>query len=97
LRALVIDPFKREIRETDIERTLPSLQAAVGGNIEFAVWIDRRDTLYVADFAKWRERFTIGNTRSYSGYGVVVGVNGDGATAPAKVSLDALRGVVRFP
>jgi len=97
MRALIIDPFRKEIREFEIEKSLSAYQAAVGGFIEFAVFIDRRDVLYVADLAKWPERFLIGRQRSYSGCGLVIGATRDGDAAPAKVSADALRGVVRFP
>jgi hypothetical protein len=97
LRTLIIDPFKKEVREADIEPSLAAFQAVVGGDLEFAVRIDRRDLLYVSDFAKWPERFTIGNVRTYSGCGLVIGATGEGASAPARVSIDALRGVVRFP
>ena len=97
MRTILIDPFRKEVRETDLEANLWSLQAAVGGDIEFAVRIDKHDFLYVADRVWCTERFVVGGTRSFAGFGVVVGVTGDGATAPAKVALDALRRVVRFP
>jgi len=97
MRALIIDPFKKEVSEVEIEKNLAAYQAAVGGYLEFAVLIDRRDVLYVADLAKWPQRFYVGKNRSYSGYGLVIGATREGEAAPAKVSVDALRDVVRFP
>ena len=56
IRSIVIDPFLREVREAQIENSLEEFQRICGGGyIEFGIWINRKDVLYVNDFAHWRE------------------------------------------
>jgi hypothetical protein len=102
VRAIIIDPFRREVREADIENSLEEFQRIVGGGyIEFGVWINNRDVLYVNDFAFWPERFLIGPRHAFSGTGLITG--GDSyrkrgrLTNDARVPLDEIQEIVRFP
>lgn len=102
MRAVIIDPFLREVREADIENTLEEFQRIVGGGyIEFGVWINRRDVLYVNDFAFWEERFTIGPRHAFSGCGLIIGDDTDSKSKDlargARVPLAEILNVVRFP
>jgi hypothetical protein len=99
MRAVIVDPFKREVREADVENTLEELQRIVGGGyIEFGVRVERVDLLYVNDFAHWPERFMIGEKHAFSGCGVIIGddAKGKGSAKYARVSAEAVRGIVRF-
>ena len=79
IRSIVIDPFLREVREAQIENSLEEFQRICGGGfIEFGIWINRKDVLYVNDFAHWRESFVIGEQRVFSGCGLITGGNGSG-------------------
>jgi hypothetical protein len=94
-----IDPFLREVREAQIENSLEEFQRICGGGyIEFGIWINRKDVLYVNDFAHWRESFVIGEQRVFSGCGLITGGNGSGndMDRSARVPLDEIRRVVRF-
>ncbi|HEY3745528.1 MAG TPA: hypothetical protein VGL17_04760 [Gemmatimonadaceae bacterium] len=95
IRAIIIDPFLREVREAEIQNQLEEYQRICGGGyIEFGIWINRKDVLYVNDFAHWRESFVIGEQRVFSGCGVITG--GNSGERPARVPLDEIRRVVRF-
>jgi hypothetical protein len=101
VRAVIIDPFRREVREADIENSLEEFQRIVGGGyIEFGVLINNRDVLYVNDFAFWEERFQIGQRHVFSGCGLITGGDsngkGEGLTRAARVPLEEIRSVVRF-
>lgn len=98
IRGIVIDPFLREVREAEIENSLEEFQRICGGGyIEFGIWINRRDVLYVNDCAHWRESFVIGEQRVFSGCGLITGGNGSGnMDRSARVPIDEIRKVVRF-
>jgi hypothetical protein len=101
MRAIVIDPFLHEVREADIENTLEEFQRIVGGGyVEFGVWVNRRDVLYVNDFAFWEERFMIGPRHVFSGCGLIIGGDSDSESKVARgarVPLAEIINVVRFP
>ena len=101
IRAIIIDPFRREVREAWIANDLYEMQFICGGGyLEFGIWINRREPLYVNEWASWPERFIIGGIRSFSGCGLITGADADGddgdATS-AKVSVQEIRNVVIFP
>ena len=98
MRAIIIDPFLREVREAEIENSLGEFQYIVGGGyLEFGVWINNREPLYVNDFAHWKQRFLIGTSHVFSGCGLIVGGDGKGEARGARVPLVEIRNVVRFP
>jgi hypothetical protein len=99
IRAVIIDPFRREVREAEIENALSEFQHICGGGyIEHGIFINRRDVLYVNDFAYWPDSFEIGGQRIFSGCGLITGGNGsDGdMDRSARVPMDQIRKVVRF-
>lgn len=101
IRAIIIDPFRREVREAWIANDLHEMQFICGGGyLEFGIWINRREPLYVNEWAHWPERFIIGGIRSFSGCGLITGAdedNDEGDTTSAKVSVQEIRNVVVFP
>jgi hypothetical protein len=97
IRSIIIDPFRREVREAEIENRLEEFQYIVGGGyIEFGIWINRKDPLYVNDFAFWRAHFIIGGIRAFSGCGLITG-GGTGNARSTRVSVKEIRDVVVFP
>lgn len=99
LRAIIICPFLREIREAKINDDLEEYQRICGGHyIEFGVWINGKDVLYVSDFARWRESFVIGERHIFSGTGLITGgdARGKKMSKSARVPLAEIRAVVRF-
>jgi hypothetical protein len=99
LRAIVIDPFRREICEVEIDDDLEEYQRICGGHyIEFGAWINGKDVLYVSDFARWREFFVIDERLPFSGTGLITGgdARGKNMSKSARVPLEEIRGVVRF-
>ena len=100
LRVVIIDPFRREVREAWIADDWNEMQYICGGGyLEFGIWINQREPLYVNEWAHWPERFVIGGVRSYSGCGVIAGADGrsSGKRKSAKVSVEEIRNVVVFP
>jgi hypothetical protein len=99
MRAIIICPFRQSVHEAEVENSLKELQRIGGGYIEFGVWINHRDVLYVNDFAFLEEKFAIGRAHVFSGCGVITGGNGRGRNMDksARVSLQEIRNVVRFP
>jgi hypothetical protein len=90
IRAIIICPFTREVRETRIENSLQEFQSICGGGyVEFGIWINRRDVLYVNVFPHCAECFEIG------GKGVFYGTDGS-MDRSAGVPLEEIRRVVRF-
>jgi hypothetical protein len=99
IRAIIICPFSREVRETQIENALDEFQRICGvGYIEHGIWINRRDVLYANDFAHWPECFEIGGQRVFSGCGLITGGNGTGKSMDrsARVPLEEIRPLIRF-
>jgi hypothetical protein len=99
IRAIIICPFTREGREAQIENSLEEFQRICGGGlIEFGIGINRRDVLYVNDFAHWEECFEIAGQRICSGGGLITG--GDSANGSmersVRVPLQEIRPLVRF-
>ena len=99
MKAIIIDAEKREVRETDISGDLKSLQAAVGGYIEL-VRLDDANDLYVNEegLLHGEQNFFEyqGAHQPFAGNGVIIGVTQEGATAPATISAEAVRGRVVF-
>jgi hypothetical protein len=98
LRAIIIDPFLGEVSEAEIKDDLEEYQRICGGYIEFGVWINNKDVLYVSDFARWRESFVIGERHVFSGTGLITGgdARGKNMSKSARVPLAEIRNVVKF-
>jgi hypothetical protein len=100
LRTIVIDPFRREIREAEIDDDLEEYERICGCHyIEFGAWINGEDIPYVSEFARWRESFVIGERLTFSGTGLTTGGDacGKSMSKSARVPLegDTGRGAVR--
>jgi hypothetical protein len=101
LRALVIDSDAREIREYE-NTGLESLQKAVGGYIEHALWLPGGDVLFVNEEGLLRLKQSnwfsvVGARQPFVGNGVVVGpVDRNGDEQDATISAEALGRLVRF-
>jgi hypothetical protein len=99
IRAIIICPFTREVRETQIENSLEEFQRICGGGfIEFGIWINRQDVLYVNDFAHWAECFEVGGKRVFSGCRLITVGDGIGGSMDrsARVPLQEIRPLVHF-
>ena len=99
IRAVITCPFTPEVRETRLENSLQEAQRICGGGyVEFGIWINRRDVLYVNVFPRWAECFGIGGKRVLSGCGSITAGHGtDGSTdRSARVPLEEIGRVVRF-
>ena len=72
--------------------------AFAAGFIEFGIWINWQDVLYVNDFAHWGECFEIGGQRIFSGCGLITGGDGRGGSMErsARVPLREIRPLIRF-
>ena len=108
MRAIVVDPVNREVREQEVEGKLSTLQAVVGGNIE-AIYLDD----WVPDLAghhffvneegrmiptlavqRWSLR---GWPEAWlCGPAILLCDNGHGGEAPATASLETVRELVQF-
>lgn len=77
MKAIKIDPFKREITAIDIAGDLRSLQETVGGLIEASLTLQNDDVIWVNEeflYAPEKAWFKVtGNDQPLSGYGCVIG------------------------
>ena len=75
MRALIINPYRYEVTETDIPPSLEGIQSAVHGSIEFVHQFPNGDILYVNGNGQGRfdARFGLGGGNTAPGYGVIVG------------------------
>lgn len=107
MRAIIIDAEKQEIREeTCTGNTLEFMQKAVGGLIEPAFVIywktssGPEDYLYVNEeglLSQPKHFFVIdGVNQPFAGNGVVMGLNSEGETVGAEISLEKVKKMVRF-
>ena len=99
MRALQIDSTARTVTEVYIDGSLESLQAAVGGYIEHAVWLDAANCVIVDEEGLLKNPqhfFTIeGAHQTFAGDGVVIGSD-EGETTAATTSLAWLSARVGF-
>lgn len=103
MRAILIDPIKREVTEVQIHHalegdTLGDLQKAVGGYIELAHRFDNGDDLFVNEegLYKYSIFFDIGAHSPFAGSGIIVGHNSAGNTTPAKSSIEDIKSRIRW-
>lgn len=102
MRALIIDAENQEVREAELDpgSTLRGMQAAVGGLIAQAHCFDGTHELYVNDEGLLVEHphwFQIlGAHQPFAGNGIVVGIDEDGETIAATMTLLELRGRIFF-
>lgn len=111
MRSLVIDPSEQSLRERDLGRRLEDLQAAVGGDIEWAHEFENGDVLYVDEEGLGRAEmafvggteaarayfFDVGAHQKFAGKGLIVGAEGaDGKHGPAASSVQDIAARLQF-
>lgn len=100
-KAIFIDAKKREIREVSLspDQTLHALQKAVGGFIEL-VRVDDQNDLYVNEeglINGTQEFFSfMGAHQPFAGNGVIIGVTVEGESCDTTLTLDQIKGRVKF-
>lgn len=99
MRAILIDSTARTITEIETDGKLASLQAAVGGYIE-RVGLPNSDDLFVneegllhspREFFWWQ-----GMRQPFAGNGIVIGHDGEGDSAGARIALADVKKKIRF-
>lgn len=84
IKAVIIDPILRIVKEAEIEDNLDGLQGGVGGhNIETALYIDDSNVMFVDSEGLFRpdqQFFVYGEQFPLAGQAVVVGTGKDGET-----------------
>lgn len=99
MRVLVVDPYRRDVFERDIPKTLKGIQDVVHGCIQDITRLPNGDILYVNEDALGRfdAYFALGKGEALPGFGVVVGSSGpEGDEGPARSSLEELRARIRY-
>lgn len=99
MRVLVVDPYRRDVFERDIPKTLKGIQDVVHGCIQDVTRLPNGDILYVNEDALGRfdAYFALGKGEALPGFGVVVGSSGpEGDEGPARSSVEELRARIRY-
>ncbi|GAB9241477.1 DUF3846 domain-containing protein [Bradyrhizobium diazoefficiens] len=99
MRVLVVDPYRRDVFEKDIPKTLKGIQDVVHGCIQHVTRFSNGDILYVNEDALGRfdAYFALGKGEALPGFGVVVGSSGtEGDEGPARSSVEELRARIRY-
>jgi hypothetical protein len=98
MRAIMIDPSLREVREADIENTLEEFQRIVGGGfVEFGLWINNRRAVRQR-LRSLKTAFADRVQARLFGCGLITGGDGKGSDVarPARVPLGEVRNAARF-
>ncbi|SDO48512.1 hypothetical protein [Afipia sp. GAS231] len=97
MRALLIDPFEREISVTNMPEFSSDVQKRIGGPLLLAARFPNGDVLYVAKDCTSQEKLSVGGSQVFSGYGVVLGRRGRfGEFKNAQGKLDSIAGITFF-
>ncbi|WP_213740409.1 hypothetical protein [Bradyrhizobium sp. dw_411] len=99
MRVLVIDPYRHDIVERDIPKSLKGIQDVVHGRIQYVTRLRNGDVLYVNEDALGRfdAHFALDKGEALPGFGVVVGSSGpERDEGPARSSVDELRARIRY-
>lgn len=103
IKAIIIDPFEREITETEIENNLEGLKGAIGDHWIELVRINNQNDMYVDEEGLFREnqQFFVmtGNQRKVPIAGKAVVVGSDVSTGDqinVTMSLDNIKCMVSF-
>ena len=103
IRAIIIDPFEREISETEIENNLEGLKSAIGDHWIELVRINGQNDMYVDEEGLFREnqQFFVmsGSQRKVPIAGKAVVVGSDTSTGEqinCNMPLDVIKEMVSF-
>lgn len=99
MKVLVIDPYRRDVVERDVPKSLKGIQDVVHGCVQYVTRLRNGDILYVNEDALGRfdAHFALGKGESLPGFGVVVGSSGpEGDEGPARSSVDELKARIRY-
>jgi len=100
MRAILIDAKNMEIREVEIDGSLESLQKAVGGLIETAMYLENGDVMFVNEdgLALFDYFFEItGGHQPFAGNGIVVGDDGNGGERSCNSTVEGIELKVWYP
>jgi hypothetical protein len=99
MRVLVIDPYRRDVFERDIPKSLKGIQGVVHGCIQYVTKLPNGDILYVNEDALGRfdAYFGLNNGETLPGFGVIVGSSGpEDDEGPARSAVDELKARIRY-
>ncbi|WP_296739116.1 hypothetical protein [Mesorhizobium sp.] len=99
MRVLVIDPYRRDVFERDVPKSLKGIQDVVHGCIQYVTQFPNGDILYVNEDAVGRfdAYFGLGKGETFPGFGVIVGSSGpENDEGPAHSTVDELKARIRY-
>lgn len=99
MRVLVIDPYRRNVVERDVPKSLKGIQDVVYGCIQYVTRLRNGDILYVNEDAldRFDAYFALENSEFLPGFGVVVGSSGsEGDEGPARSSVGELKARIQY-
>lgn len=101
MRAILIDPFKQEVSEIDIDTSLDNLYETLGVDLITVVRWDREHALILDDEGLLKDKETMeyfwvkGSNQPFAGRGLLLG-DEYGENRPATLDLSAVQSAVRF-
>src|SRR5450756_1524765 len=99
MRVLVIDPYRRDVYERDVPKSLKGIQDVVHGCIQYVTRFRNGDILYVNEDAldRFDAYFARENGEFLPGFGVVVGSSGpEEEEGPARSSVGELKARIQY-
>lgn len=101
MRAILIDPFKREVTEIEIEPSLDSMYEVLGVNLITVVRWDKKHALILDDEGLLKSKETMeywharGSDQPFAGRGLLLG-DEYGDNRPCTLTLDEVKARVAF-
>ncbi|SDO48008.1 hypothetical protein [Afipia sp. GAS231] len=96
MRAIVIDPFNREIRVEDVNPQMFVVGPAAGGGFESGFLISRSGILFVHSSQAGQPAFELREQNIFFGCGLIAGIDRQGFPRSTGLSVDHVAGIVRF-
>jgi hypothetical protein len=91
MRAIVIDPSERMISETEFPPFTREIREHLGGAFERVATLPNGDSINVVTSQSDDEIFCLGGSRSFCGYGIILGRRrAGGEFKPARSDLKAI-------
>lgn len=101
MRGILIDPTTKTVSAVDVAPGLDAIYKLIDADAFDAVRLPNTDVIYIDDEGLYREDQTYfaipGAMQPFAGKGLVVGSTRDGDDADAKLTVEQVRAMVRFP
>lgn len=100
MKAILIDPFAREVREIEVAAGIDAIYAAIGAECFCTVGLPDGDAIYLDDEGVFRDKqqwFAVGNyPHPLAGKGLILGCDEEGESCDPQVTGELIRAHVHW-